>query len=263
MTHLPARPIQSLESPEGSAASSHTSGSRFSNSLGGHSSRTSISADNLQDSNARRDSLCRLLARPVFLKQLLDIYFREVEWTCDLLADTRIHRLVTEYDNPAEEAPAQVWTEVQPLLFAIVSAVAQQCRTDIEFVLVGLDTGSRDGFLTSDVLALSAYKAGEAAIADLVATTEPRFWSAEAWATTMFLRNYDKSEGKMQSLIDHGITDLARFLRTDIARSHMMTTTGNETALGESAAFQAERIWKEEHDLLAYRVFWAFFHNDR
>lgn len=177
----------------------------------------------------------------------MDIYFREIEWTCDLLDGTRIHRLTSEYHDPANTFPA-MWAEVQSLAFGIISLVAQQCPTDIESVLVGLDNEARQGFFTADSVAQAAHQAASVALTSLGTTTEPRFWSAEVLATTFFLRNFEKNEGRMQSLIDNGATDVARFLRTDYARQ------------GTSGEI---RTWQEEHDLLAYRVFWAYFHNDR
>lgn len=46
------------------------------------------------------EALRRLIAHPVFLQRVVHIYFGEIGWYTDLVSGTRLHRLVTERQDP-------------------------------------------------------------------------------------------------------------------------------------------------------------------
>jgi hypothetical protein len=205
------------------------------------------------------------LARPSFLREIVDLYSREIDWIWELLQHSRLERLIREYDDFVHEAP-QLWDQIKVFAMAILAVTAQLSPTDVEVIIMC------DGDMTDNAkdIAQRAYEAVQSYIASLADSESSlsswslskRQWSAEVFAASYLMRNYEKHTGAYRKQAENLVVDLARMQHAGYMQQPCRPCEmSKQWQLVEQAVDPHD--WPTNHDFLAHNVFWAYYTLDR
>jgi hypothetical protein len=200
------------------------------------------------------NAIIGLIAQPSFLQHVSTVYLRDISWYIDMLSDTRLQRFIDEPHDSTSSST--LWDEIYIHALAITALVAQTCPTDIQVTLLSMDSASRYGFMTGRAVSQAAYNVAISRIEEMVSSKQhPQTWPSEVFASAALLRVVEKNNDPAPSLSERYLVDISRMMKAKLHQHNINRAHAQHL-------FVSHRMWQEEHDLLAYRMFWHCYVDD-